>query len=71
MKLPDDPNEALVRIASYLRTMDTSEHRAVKEGGEVMGYWQCPAWFDGLWDIASECDRIATPPNDKLRDAAT
>ena len=61
--LPDDPKAALDKIAQYLRTMDTGSDRAVRRDGEIIGYWQCPPWFDGLWDIAKECDRIRLSPN--------
>ena len=62
-KLSDQPQYALSQIAAYLRTMRTDRDRMVRDGGQIVGYWQTPEWFDGLWDIASECDRLAMPPN--------
>lgn len=59
IKLPDDPKEALRHIASYLRTARTDRSRTHVEGSDVVGYYQCTEWLNGLQEIASECDRIA------------
>jgi len=58
IKLSNDPKEALKEVASYLRTAKRTNDRRVIQDGEVVGYWQCPDWIDGLHQIAEECERL-------------
>ena len=56
--LPTDPKSALENIRGYIRTLSTSGDRAVKQDGEIVGYWQCTEWLEGLKQIALAIDRI-------------
>lgn len=61
IELPDDPLAALGEIKGYLRSLNKTEHRAVRDPvitSDIWGYWQTPEWLDGLLDIANECERI-------------
>jgi hypothetical protein len=58
MTLSLDPKIALGEISSYLRTLSTKSDRAVKQDGEIVGFWQTGEWLDGLIEIADECDKI-------------
>lgn len=62
--LPDDPKASLEQISQYLRTLSTHPARAIRQDEEVIGFWQCSDWLDGLHDIADECDRLVGTASD-------
>ncbi|AWK83543.1 hypothetical protein [Photobacterium damselae] len=50
---------ALRQVAAALRTVRKGSDRAVKEDGEILGYWQTPEFIEYLLELADECDRVA------------
>ncbi|HIF9180391.1 TPA: hypothetical protein ACX6QL_001433 [Photobacterium damselae] len=57
--LDTKPEIALGQVAAALRTVRKDSNRAVKEDGEVLGYWQTPEFIEYLLELADECDRVA------------
>ncbi|HGZ6705664.1 TPA: hypothetical protein ACOLYM_004130 [Vibrio parahaemolyticus] len=57
--LNDKPEVALKQVAAALREARKGSDRAVKEDGEILGYWQTPEFIEYLLELADECDRVS------------
>ncbi len=57
--LNDKPDVALMQLAAAIREVRQGSDRAVKEDGEVLGYWQTPEFIEYLLELAGECERVA------------
>ncbi|HGF5019677.1 hypothetical protein R8O05_21220 [Vibrio sp. 1865] len=57
--LNNKPEVALKQVAAALRETRKGSDRAVKEDGEVLGYWQTPEFIEYLLELADECDRVS------------
>ncbi|CCO46693.1 hypothetical protein VIBNISOn1_1840076 [Vibrio nigripulchritudo SOn1] len=57
--LNNKPEVALKQVAAALRETRKGSDRAIKEDGEVLGYWQTPEFIEYLLELADECDRVS------------